>query len=276
MIQNILFGIVTFRERYWECLSFLTLIQSFKSENSIKNITIFIFDNTDIEDWDVVPPTYDDNIKIIYQRDRSNPGISYAYNCITRYATKENFDWIVFFDQDTDLPQEAFKVYNEAVHSEILLKVPLVYIDDKILSPSYYFGYRSFLFKRITQKILKLKNISCINTGLMISPKLYNKVNGYDESLKLDFCDHDFIDRVKKKNHHLEILDIALQQNFSSLTDDKAKALVRYRIFVKDMMNFVKKRNKLIMFFNIDLPRLLVLMLKYKSLDFFKIRFKLK
>ena len=40
-------------------------------------------------------------------------------------------------------------------------------------------------------------------------------MGGYNEKLKLDFCDHDFIEKVKKKICFLEILNIDFIQDFS-------------------------------------------------------------
>lgn len=69
----ILFGIVTYRERFWECKSFKSLYHSFKKDKEDDKIHIFIFDNTDIEDWDLTTPTFQD-IKLEYTNDKEIRG----------------------------------------------------------------------------------------------------------------------------------------------------------------------------------------------------------
>lgn len=272
--MNALFVIVCYKEKYWETVVFQKLYESLINYPLVKCIDVFIYDNTDIEGWNVVEAPDIKCFNIHYVHKNSNDGISKAYNEAASYADSNKFKYLIFFDQDTSLSSDVIECYYKSMQNDYQLKVPIVYIGNKILSPSYYYGYRSFFFKNKPLRFLRLNHISCINTGLLISTELFKKNDGYNNELKLDFCDHDFIDRLKKIYNKIEVLDLNVYQDFSSITDDKEKAIFRYKIFLKDMLTFAKKRNKLIIFFNIDIPRVLILSLKYKTFEFIKLRFK--
>jgi GT2 family glycosyltransferase len=273
MKNSILFAIVTYKEKYFECLSFTSLVRSFRVFNEDK-LNVFIFDNTDLEDWKVEVNEIEDlNINYFHQKD--NRGISFAYNWINDFAIKNKFEWIVFLDQDTSLPIETYKVYLEKASniSNNPIAVPKVYSNKKIISPSKFIFYRSILFNKIDQNFYKFKNISCINSGLIIKTKLFESLGGYNEKLKLDFCDHDFIEKVKKKICFLEILNIDFIQDFSNDNNNKNQSINRYKIFVADIKQFSKTRNKLIVFLVVDMPHLFKLIYKHKTPFFLKIRF---
>jgi hypothetical protein len=49
--NKILFGIVTYKEKFWECNSFVTLLESYKRYDDEFQLNIFVFDNTENKDW---------------------------------------------------------------------------------------------------------------------------------------------------------------------------------------------------------------------------------
>lgn len=273
--KSLLFGIVTYKEKYWECDSFICLVESFKQYKSDEeDLYIFIVDNTDVENWNIQQKYNEENINLKYIN-LKNPGISVAYNKVIDHANRENFRWVVFLDQDTKLPLDSYQKYKkESLQNNINnpIKIPLIYSNNDLMSPSVYKNYRSYKLNIGNNELLSLDNISCINSGLMISTSFFIKVGGYNTGLKLDFCDHDFIEKVKNHTNFVKILKLKLIQNFSADTHTKEQAINRYKIFCKDIETFYVKRNKAKVFFYVDLPHLLKLSYKHKSLEFLKIR----
>lgn len=275
-IENILFIIVSYKEYYYDSETFKSLIKSFdyyRGKSQILNV--FIGDNTDIKNWEINKVTFE-NINIIYNK-FENIGISKVYNKGVDLAIRNNLEWVVLLDQDTSLPTNFCEVYAQSIleDNKVFIKVPKVYLKDKhrLLSPAKYIGYRSFLIKKIESGVQELKNISFINTGILVNISLFKKVRGYNEKIKLDFSDHDFVYRLKKQTSKYELLDIKLEQNFSSITDTKEQSLKRYEIYLENLDEFYKhKRNKFFIFINADLLRLLKLSVKFKSIDFLRIR----
>lgn len=279
MSNNILYIIVTYKEKYYQCNSYISLMKSFSNTKSLnKQLNVFIADNTDIENWNCEMDTNITDNSHVYYNKYNNPGLSYAYNAGAEFAKKNNFSWIVLLDQDTTLPINFCDEYNKSIikGNNIFLKVPIILIgDNKILSPSKYIGYRSYLYDKIEKGIKKLKGHSFINTGMLIDIDFYTKTGGYNEEIKLDFTDHDFVYNCNKFTEKFEVMDIKLNQDFSSLTNTKEQAVKRYNVYLVDLKSFRKcKRNKIVLFFNSDFLRLMKLSLQYKSLDFLKIRLK--
>lgn len=275
--KTLLFAVVTFREDYHHCTSFKTLYDSFCASglSAFHTLHVFVFDNTDQEAWEVRPKPID-HTHLIYTRDSKNPGISRAYNHIARFADSENYRWIVFLDQDTSLPLNAYEVYyHHALQFESGVAAPVVSVQDNVISPSQYNCFRTAKIKNLqVEKALPLNNITCINSGLMVSTSVFFKCGGYDPALRLDFCDHEFIERVSKKIPSIHILNLNLQQDFSTDTNSLQSALFRYQIFLKDMKAYRKiHQGNFLIFMRVDLPHLMRLTLTYKTLAFVKQRF---
>jgi GT2 family glycosyltransferase len=111
--KSLLFGIVTYKEKYWECDSFICLVESFKQYKSDEeDLYIFIVDNTDVENWNIQQKYNEENINLKYIN-LKNPGISVAYNKVIDHANRENFRWVVFLDQDTKLPLDSYQKYKK-------------------------------------------------------------------------------------------------------------------------------------------------------------------
>lgn len=273
MDASILFGIVCFREKYWETQSFRDIIKSYRQSLNNSTLYLSIYDNTDYKDWSIQHDYINyENVIINYYRDSSNSGISAAFNYFAEFSKKIDIKWIVFLDQDTSLSIDFFTQYlNKSINTNKNIVFPKVYTKSKLLSPSNYNYYRTSVIKNIASELL-LDNITAINSGIMIRTDFFLQNNGYNKNLRIDFCDHEFIERLKNKNISADILDISLYQEFSAQSNNKEKAIERYKIYIKDLQVYKKNKNKVLFFFRIDLPHLLKEVYKHKSLEFLKIR----
>ncbi|WP_419870116.1 glycosyltransferase family protein [Chryseobacterium sp. CT-SW4] len=272
----ILFGIVCFRENYKDTITYRDLVKSFIHDNiSMREIlNVFIFDNTDFADWKVnVSNNNEENVNVSYFHDPSNPGISFAYNKIAQFAKENTFDNVVFLDQDTKLPLDFFYQYKRFEKKNKDIGVPKIYEKDKLISPSKYKAYRSSFYNEILESQLPIEGNSCINSGILIRTDFFYEVGGYNERLRLDFCDHEFIGRIKNYVRYLNIIPVKLKQNFSTNTNSKEKALFRYKLFITDMKVFKNIHNKFLVTLFVDLPHLIRLSLQYKSFLFVRERF---
>ncbi|MBM7419201.1 MULTISPECIES: hypothetical protein [Chryseobacterium] len=274
--HKILFSIVCFRENFKTTETFKNLVFSFndkknKGELYNSNLNIFIYDNTDIEFWNVdINENEFESVNINYERNKDNPGISYAYNQIANYALKYGYEYIVFLDQDTKLPLNFYETYiNYSEIKDMEIAVPIVMTGDKIFSPSIYKNFRCKNFDNINEKLTFSKNITCINSGLLIKTNLFFLVGGYDEKLRLDFCDHEFIKRLLKVTAQINLIPIKLHQAFSTETNSLDKALFRYDIFLHDLFVFKKINNANIAInLFLDWPHLIKLSAKYRTWKF--------
>ncbi|WP_370895463.1 glycosyltransferase [Chryseobacterium gossypii] len=271
----ILFGLVCFREKYNKSITFIDLKNSYKySNNPNKKLNLFVFDNTDSNDWCVSFERNTDGVFSYYFHDPKNPGISYAYNEIAIYAKKNGYQYIIFLDQDTHLPIDFYdQYYNFVTQNNVSIAVPVIMNGNLIFSPSKYKNYRSINLHTLNDSQINAKTHTCINSGLLVETSFFFKVGGYNNSLRVDFCDHEFIRRVSKHTDKITILPVILKQSFSTEVNSLDKAVFRYRIFLRDLFSFKKINNSSIrMFFFIDLPHLIRLTWQYKTLRFIRIR----
>ena len=277
-MSMIVFSIVVHNEYYWEVDSYISLIASYNQFNKNKNdINIYIFDNTDNRK-DITPPAQKNNIKIHYIALGENKGISKAYNYLAKIALKNGFEWIVFLDQDTHLPLDFYSKYIDKIEeksSSFLLVIPIIKSNQQILSPCLYINYRSKKLNVVPNQI-NLKNHSAINTGLLVSCDFFLNYGGYNESLFVDFCDHDFFKKISKYVKKIDIINTTLIQDFSTDTNSLLKALFRYNIFLRDLKVYREDKSKIKILLFVDVPHLLRLTFKYKSLQFIKLKFGIK
>lgn len=275
MKVSILFGIVCFREKFWETESFKDLLRSYRNYDEDCQLFLSVYDNTDYNDWDIMQFfPHHENISINYHRDSLNSGIAAAFNHFAELANKQNLEWVVFLDQDTRLPNDFFSIYSEKISTtDKQILFPKIYVGDNLFSPSYYKWYRTFKIKNILPEII-LNNVTAINSGMLIKTDFYLSNGGYNKNLRIDFCDHDFIERINNRNLSADIINICLYQEFSFKINNKEKSLERYNLFIKDLKVYRKNKNLLLVFFLVDLPHLLKEIFRNKSLKFLKIRLK--
>lgn len=274
--NEIIFGIVLYKEKLENSVTFKTLVESIVKYNRDNTIVqIMVYDNTPNEGSNSLfkeQYQYNDEVEVLYYTENQNKGLPYAYNLFGIEAQKLNKKWVVFLDQDTELPMDFFERYLQA-NNDILIYCPLVFNSTGLMSPAFYKKFRSSQMDVPKSKSIALKDTSCINSGLMVNVDFFNKIGGYNTKLFLDFCDHDFLIKVKNNNiQQLGIIQTSLTQEFSAHTNTKPQAIFRYKLFVKDLKAFYVNKNKIQIVFMVDLPRLLKLTYQYKSLQFLKIR----
>lgn len=277
LVSEIIFGIVLYKEELQNSVTFISLVDSvlINVKNSNEKVSILVYDNTprSIREKENREYIYNENIEIHYFTENQNKGLPYAYNFFADRAGKLGKEWVVLLDQDTELPKDFFAKYLQA-DDEKMVHCPLVLSNGSLMSPSYYKNYRSSLMEVPRKSSISLKNVSCINSGLMVNVDFFQKIGGYNSKLFLDFCDHDFIDKIKKnKIDQLGIIETRLIQEFSAVTNTKEQALYRYSLFLKDLNEYKKGKSIMVIFFMVDLPRVLKLTFQYKTLKFIFKRF---
>ena len=245
---------------------------SFKSliaNNNISNdLHLYIYDNSkelqNIDDYK--------SIDIHYQHDPLNSGISKAYNEGAKYAKQKNRNWILILDQDTILPSNWAEVYYNSVlnNNEIKLFAPILLLDNnKIFSPCKYKMKRGFHLDEIEEGIQSLKEVSPVNSGMLILIEEFFNVGGYNEKVKLDFSDFQFIERFRENNDFFYVLDLICYQDFSNDNPSMKSQLKRYEYYCEGAYFFDKETiYERIQFLIIVFVRMLMLTFRYKTYKF--------
>lgn len=266
--MKILAVIVLYGQSLYDTNTYKSLLR-----DNIEIEALFIYDNSpfpqnSVEDFDMK--------RLLYFHDASNPGLSKAYNLSAKYAKENNIDWILLLDQDTTFPKNAMRYYLDAMNkysSSISLFAPKHQLQSGLfLSPVRQIHRFSTLAKHTPPEGLASFDFYVpINSGLMISVREFFNVGGYNEKVKLDFSDFQFIERFKKKNKTFCILNFVCKQNYSDEETDFYKVVKRFEIFCDCAKNCEKDDliDK-IDYFLVTLKRTCSLSFRYKSFTFFK------
>ena len=267
------FSIVVYKEIFYSTSAFVSLIASLSSCNHTAHL--LIHDNTDLEGWKINYShleLYGNTLE--YYHDKTNVGISKAYNRIAKEARAKGGQWIIFLDQDTSLPVNSTKCYLSAICSnpDVTIKAPVLLVENRIFSPFKVRLGRSVLLKKVNPGIYSINSYRIINSGLLVRIDVFFEVNGYDEAVKVDFADLLFLKRLRKKVKFLEILPTKCIHNFSHNETDKAKVFFRYSIFLNDLINCPKPDLiSRLEYFYVGLAHTTKLTLRFKSMSFFKL-----
>ncbi len=252
--------------------SFQSLDACFKATNA--SADIFIYDNSP-QRLALVLDRY--NCKIHYVWDDSNPGVSKAYNEGFRFGEKNGKEWLLLLDQDTKFESNFLAKYHDAHISnpEISLLAPILELESgEIYSPCEYKFPRTSLLKKVDPGVINLQKISILNSGMLVSLKTFKEVGGYDERLKMDFTDFEFMDRYRKIRDSFLVVGTTGIHGFSGFQDEIGASLARFNRYCQSFVIMCSIRHVLsdkIVLIAIALIRAIKLSLKFKSTDFISI-----
>ena len=204
---------------------------------------VVVYDNSPYSEIESGSKFSKGQFNIHYFHDASNPGVSKAFNVAAEYAKRLQKKWILLLDQDTSFPLECISSYLQAIeqHPTISLFVPILKLSSgTILSPSRYRFKRGFAIKEIVLGINSLKQISPVNSGMLINLDAFTKAGGYNEKIKLDFSDFQFIERFKKVSESFYIINMVVLQEFSDEMTDVIKLNERFAFYCDGAKNCTK------------------------------------
>jgi len=263
--NSLVIVIVIYNVAIEDCESFQSVFQMIDEES---NLNIFIYDNSEKPQ---VIKEYE-GLSICYIHDSQNPGVSKAYNTGAFYAQKENKKWILLLDQDTILPNNILESYQKAITEfrSIKLFVPILVLgDNRIFSPCKYKFKRGFHLKEIKEGVHSLQQLSPVNSGMLIAVDVFIEVGGYNDKVKLDFSDFQFIERFRKKYSDFYVLDSKCQQDFSDDEVSYDSQMSRFKYYCNGAKNIEKYSNwEKLQYLVVVGVRALTLTIKYKKLAF--------
>ena len=176
-----------------------------------------------------------------YHSMKGNAGLAKGYNAAVSLI-KEETDLIIWADDDTAFPEnycrELLRLEKENPAAAVFL--PFVQSGERYISPCVAGKYRVYPVHSVDE--LQNRPVTAINSGMAVRASLYDTYR-YDETLFLDYVDHDFMRwcRMQKKTFQI-MRDVVLKQSFFTDSRPSRKAaLSRYKIFSADFRAFSKK-----------------------------------
>ncbi len=250
---------------YRKKLSEVIPLQYFNNINS-DDMEFFIYDNS--------PETAEAesivlNHKTQYFHDEENSGVSKAYNVASEYALKKQIEWLILFDQDTEIKEGYLPNLKSAIkeNSGIQLFIPKVFYRHGIMSPKRCRFFRP-VYKDFTYGTHELNDVSIINSGLVVTTRAFKQCGGYNEAVKLDFSDYQFIERLKSKIKKFYLFKGELFQDFSNDETDSKKLFSRFIIYCDSLKSYQTSRLKRLVIIYTGLLHSLSLTKRTKNLKF--------
>lgn len=168
----------------------------------------------------------------VYVRDTDNHGLSCAYNCAARYAGQHGYSRVLLLDQDTVFPDNAVEAYASA-SPDISLWVPSVQTkNDAPLSPARP-GFASMKAELLSPGMYSLYDYWPINSGMCVALSAFREAGGYDERVRLDFSDFQFLRRLRKVDDKFCVIPCRAIQDFSADVTDINKIMVRLAFYIE-------------------------------------------
>ncbi|MCM4150242.1 glycosyltransferase family 2 protein [Arenibacter sp. N53] len=264
-LESLLIIIVIYNRALEDCESFQSVLQMTEKES---DINLYIYDNSKL------PQKINDTqgVSMVYNHDSNNSGVSRAYNQGAFHAQKTNKKWILLLDQDTTLPSNILKEYKSSIdrHPDIKLFVPILLLENnRIFSPCVYKFKRGFHPKSINVGVNSLNQLTPVNSGMLINLDSFLNVGGYNDKIKLDFSDFQFIERFRQKYSDFYVLNTTCRQDFSNDEVSYSSQINRFRYYCNgarniDKPSFIDKCQ----YGTIVFLRAIMLTIKYRKLRF--------
>lgn len=264
---NILSVIVLYKTNFLQSKTYRSLLCN-------ESIAIYIYDNSpEAQEID-----QELSNRIIYIHNPLNPGLSFAYNKAAEFASNNGFEWVLLLDQDTSFPENIFSEYKFEINNnpKIKLFVPKIKVlNEKYISPTQVKNHIGKLSNTAPSGITSLWEYMPINSGMMINVDAFLSVGGYNENVKLDYSDYQFIEKFRQQFNSFFILQSVCFQEFSNEVQSTVQLLDRYKIFCNCIRNC--KRNNTYdkyLYLWIVLKRGMSLTTRTGNLNFIRILFK--
>ncbi len=216
--------------------------------------------------------------ELTYIHDKTNPGVSKAYNVAAKMAASEGKSWLLFFDQDTIVSDSLYAAYflsGVAKYPDVHLFCPFLMAGNIIYSPCKYYFKRGFLWKNIKKGKHNLKSKSLLNSGILIKRLAFEKTGGFNEKINLYFSDFEFIDRYRTHYSEFCVIDgLFLHELSDNVFGESEKAISRFYFYSAGARESVKSGIDWLLFFTTVGLRSIRLSFRFRRSNFVKVFLK--
>jgi len=129
------------------------------------------------------------------RKNSKNAGLSKAINQICRAAREKGFEWLLLFDQDSEISPDFLAGFTRLFAS---LKTPPALLAANYRTevcgeavPGYRLRGQADIDERVTD----------INAGSLINVPVHHKVGGHCEALFIDHVDHEYCLRLRRRGY---------------------------------------------------------------------------
>jgi len=217
-----------------------TLTSLLACKEDLKHDKVILWDNSPqrvkYQDLEIL----ENSFTFQYVHTPENKALSKVYNSVIAHSIS-SLDYLVLLDQDSTFSKNfIFEIKNSInLNKEVNLFLPVIMVNDKIVSPARNYIIKSRLFQELNPGIINAAYLMAINSGMIISGRFLKDNFSYDEELHFYGTDNYFMYKYSKKNSEAYILNYSISHNlsFDSTTDFSRKL---------EIFREIKKANKIV------------------------------
>ncbi|WDF59112.1 glycosyltransferase [Flavobacterium sp. KACC 22758] len=273
MADNILAIVVIYNKELLKSETLISLGDDCEHERI--TLDLFIYDNSNLKQktdqlkgFNIVEHFYNGK----------NLGVSTAYNKGVEFARSRNKKWVLLLDQDTFFQKGSLKEYlnNIVCDADINLFSPIIKLKNGLIfSPFKKVFKRGIRLRKVEPIRYLLSDFSPVNSGMLVKISSFVEAGGYNDKVKLDFSDIEFIKRFSKINKEFKVINTLCIQDFSNDEVNIENLNVRFAFFCDGVKNCHREFFfEDFQYFVIVLIRMTMLILKTKSFSFMKTFYK--
>lgn len=225
--------------------------KSIKTSNTIQSLlkSVHLIDKEIVFIWDNSHKPLDEKsiqflkskfVNFEYNHTPENLVLSKIYNSLID-AQKNSDGYLMLCDDDSDIPELFFVRLKEQIKANpaINLFLPKIYSNSVMISPAKDYLIKTSLIKGLGNGLLNSEFITAINSGMVISNRVFLSGFRYDERLNFYGTDNFFMYHYAKKNQDLIVLDVSIDHDLSF--NGKENITNKVRIFKE-----IKRANRII------------------------------
>lgn len=203
-----------------------------------ENVICSLFEDFEILIYDNNPkyrnPNLFTKISNSYFSDPSNSGLSAAYNFAFERA-KNEFDWVLLLDQDTELTEIFFHDLNKAIHqcqgtTEVVSIVPKMSYHGNIFSPALVKW--GAIHKRVSSKysgVFSNGELMAVGSGMTLRLNFIASIGGFTDLFPLDCLDRWICLKIFQQKKKSFVMPTVLKHELSILDFNKHMNPQKYR-----------------------------------------------
>lgn len=156
--------------------------------------TVFAVEN-ESEAFDAAADGPSEEHAVRVQRNRENAGLARAINQLCESARQAGFEWLVLFDQDSEVPPD-FRSRFARFFSQLADPPALLAANYRTeLCGETFTGYRLEGGQAIGEQVTGL------NAGSLINLTVHRELGGHSEALFVDHVDHEYCLRLRRHDY---------------------------------------------------------------------------
>jgi len=195
---------------------------------------LYVIDNTEKSDPGI-EKIFHENIKTKYFHDGENKGIAARLNQIASIAIKDGYNLLLTMDQDSYFTEGVADKYIHCISNypsiDTTAMMGVQFLSDSVNADCE------------TKSVSEL-----ITSGSVINLNLFNKIDGFDENLFIDFVDHEYCYRSILKGYAIiKFSNIFLQHKIGEHVQKRSLGSFKYtqRSFHSSVRLYYMVRNYL-------------------------------